>query len=87
MLYAHVTPKEYEQLVQTKRQSRNVRKHERLHLIQLFSQEKSVLELAKWSMFEPIGPKIISESGRVGKMPSKRFNMGTKLSRHFAHHQ
>jgi excinuclease UvrABC helicase subunit UvrB len=25
--------------------------------------------------------------GRVGEMPSKRFNRGMKLSQHFAHHQ
>lgn len=47
MLYAHVTPEEYEQLVQTKRQSKNVREHERLHIIQLSSQGKNVPELAK----------------------------------------
>jgi hypothetical protein len=27
------------------------------------------------------------QPSRVGEMPSKGVNMGTKLSRHFAHHQ
>ena len=47
MLYAHVTPEEYERLIQTKKQSRNIREHERLHIIQLSSQGKRVPELAK----------------------------------------
>ena len=32
--------------------------------------------------------KLAPKPGRVGKMPSKMFNRGTKLTRHFvAHHQ
>lgn len=46
MLYAHVSPKESEQLVTALKQSQNVRWYQRLHIIQLSSKGQSVTELS-----------------------------------------
>lgn len=46
MLYARVTPEEYELLIQAKKRSKQVREHERLHIIELSSKGKTIPELA-----------------------------------------
>lgn len=46
MLYANATPKDLEELTQAMKKSKNIKEYQRLHIIQLSSKGKTVLELA-----------------------------------------